>query len=858
VVLIAGMTTTAKSSRRQRRRAETVERRAERRTPARRDLVVPALGVAFLLSGSAGLIHEVVWSRLLGHVFGATSLAITTVLAAYMGGLALGSWWLGRRSETLVDGRRAYAALEIAIGLAALAVPVVLAAVEPLYGALWRRYHFSFGVFSVLRFGLACAILLVPTVLMGATLPILAGYAAGLPGRRLAPPWLYTLNLAGAVLGVALAGFVLLPALGVWGTIIVGALLNIIVGAGVLLLPAAMRALPGRPTPAQSARADPLLLAIAFVSGAVSLATQIAWTRVLSLIVGSTVYAFSTVLVVYLVALGAGSAWASRRGGRVTRVVPDLALMHVLMALCTVGAVWAVNRLPHWYLGLYETWTPESLAGIVAVQVATVFAVLFWPVVCAGTILPLALVGVVPAGASDTGPAVGRIYAINTLGSIAGAMLGGFLLVPRLGSQTTLLGVALLGAVLACVLAARAPTPGWLRPAVFVTAALVVLGVALRPAWNTLALHAGVFEPGRLGSERELVDPEERLVYAREGPTASVIVIERPEDTRVLVINARANASNTPVDMATQVLLAQIPLLLAPRTEDVFIVGWGSGVTAGAALQSHVRRVTAVELEPAVVEASRWFDDANHHARLDRRVTLFEDDARHILLASEDTYDVIVSEPPHPWVAGVANLFTRDFYTLAARRLRPEGVFVQWLQSYEIAFETYRSIVATLQSVFPDVMVFNPPGSSDTILVATRQPLRIDLEALEARWRHSKTHAELARIGLETPAQLLAGLAIAPDGVRRLAEGGRINTDDNMYVEFRGPRDTIRDPYQTARETLAAMMRYHTPVEDALVDPDALLGNRVRLAALIPALRAANRPTDRYETRLRALGAEPG
>jgi spermidine synthase len=856
VVLIAGMTTTARPSRRQRRRAEIVERRAERRTPPRRDLVVPALAVAFLLSGSAGLIHEVVWSRLLGHVFGATSLAITTVLAAYMGGLALGSWWLGRRSETVIDGRRGYAALEIAIGLSALLVPLVLDAVEPLYAALWRRFHFSFGVFSVLRFAVAGAVLLVPTVLMGATLPILAGYAAGLPARRLAPQWLYTLNLAGAVLGVALAGFVLLPALGMWGTIIVGALLNIVVGAGVLLLPAAMRALPGRPMPARTATADPLLLAIAFASGAVSLATQIAWTRVLSLVVGSTTYAFSAVLLVYLVALGVGSAWASRRGARVARVGPDLAVMHALMALCTVGAVSAVNRLPHWYLGLYDAWTPQGLAGIVAVQVATVFAVLFWPVVCAGTILPLALVGVVPAGTADTGPAVGRVYAINTLGSIAGAMLGGFLLVPWLGSQATLLGVALLGAALACGLALGARAPRWLRPAVFAAAALVVAGVALRPAWNTLALHAGVFEPGRLGED--LVDPDERLMYAREGPTASVIVIGRPEEVRVLVINARANASNTPIDMATQVLLAQIPLLLAPRTDDVFIVGWGSGVTAGAALQAPVRRITAVELEPAVVEASRWFDDVNHHARSDPRVTLFEDDARHILFAAEETYDVIISEPPHPWVAGVANLFTRDFYTLAARRLRPEGVFVQWLQSYEIAFETYRAIVATLQSVFPDVMVFNPPGSSDTILVASRQPLRVDLEALEVRWQRPETRAELARVGLEGPAQLLAGLAIAPDGVRRLAAGGRINTDDNMYVEFRGPRDTIRDPYETARETLAALTRYHTPVEDALVDPDALLASRDRLGALISALRAAKRPTERYETRLRALGEGAG
>ncbi|HVH04868.1 MAG TPA: fused MFS/spermidine synthase, partial [Myxococcota bacterium] len=284
--------------------------------------------------------------------------------------------------------------------------------------------------------------------------------------------------------------------------------------------------------------------------------------------------------------------------------------------------------------------------------------------------------------------------------------------------------------------------------------------------------------------------------------------------------------------------------------DDVFIVGWGSGVTAGAALQGPVRRITAVELEPAVVESSRWFDDVNHGARTDPRVQLFEDDARHILLASEDTYDVIVSEPPHPWVAGVANLFTRDFYGLAARRLRPDGVFVQWLQSYEIAFDTYRSIVATLQSVFPDVMIFNPPGSSDTILVASMRPLRIDLDRLDERWRDPSTRAELARVGLEGPATLLAGVAIAPDGVRRLAEGGRINTDDNMYVEFRGPRDRERASAGGVGNVLEELQGRAAAPESWLADPQALLGDRARLAALVEGMRSVERETARYDALL--------
>src|SRR5712691_5009486 len=227
----------AKVARRERRRVELEQRRSPRRQASPAAWVLRVLAVAFLVSGGAGLIHEVVWARLLGHLFGATSLAISTVLAAFMGGLALGSHWIGTRSDRFTDRRQTYAWLEIGIGVLALLVPLLLDLVEPLYGWLWRRFHFSFAVFSVLRFVIASAILIAPTMMMGATLPVLADYTAALQGLRLAPEWLYTMNLAGAVLGVAAAGFVLMPRIGVWGTIAAGAGLNLVVGATVLGLP---------------------------------------------------------------------------------------------------------------------------------------------------------------------------------------------------------------------------------------------------------------------------------------------------------------------------------------------------------------------------------------------------------------------------------------------------------------------------------------------------------------------------------------------------------------------------------------------------------------------------------------------
>ena len=819
---------------------------------------VPILAAAFLLSGAAGLIHEVVWARLLGHVFGATSLAISTVLAAYMGGLALGSYWIGRRTARLKNRPRAYALMELGVGAFALLIPLMLAGVEPLYGWLWRTLHVSPAVFTLLRFLVAGGVLLGPTFLMGATLPVLADYLAGrLPGkgRRLAPQWLYTVNLIGAVLGVAAGGFGLMPGLGIWGTIFVGAALNIVVGLIVLLLPRDCDAEVESSTAARASgasRRHSLLLAAALVSGFTSFATQVAWTRVLVLVVGSTTYAFSTVLLVYLVALAAGSAWASRRGDRLKDVGPDLAAAHMLMALGLLGAILAVNALPEWYPRLVLAWGPESLAGIVAMNSTAVFAILIVPVLFAGAILPLAMVGILredPGGSSGTGEMIGGIYAINTVGAILGAIVGGFVLIPAIGSENTLLSMALIAAILGVVFAFAPPRRPWLANSCLAAAALVLVGSLVSPGWRHHALNAGLFETGRR-DEGRTSDRGDKPLYHREGATATVMVMQSPRGGTYLRINGRTNASDGPNDMSTQVLVAQIPLLLAPHGGDVFIIGVGSGVTMGAALQSPVRRVTTVEMESAVVDASRFFLHVNHDPLNDPRLVLHRDDARHILLASRDDYDVIISEPSHPWVAGVANLFTRDFFETAAKRLREDGLFAQWLQTYQISYDSFRVLLATFQSVYPEVLIFRSRGT-DCILVGSRRPLKIDLADLDRRWADPAVAAETARVGIDRPEDLLAALYTGPDDVRAIVAGAPINTDDNMYVEFHAPREMAGRLNVAMREIFGLVER--TSAESVLVDPGALLSNPERLRGLVTALTRMKRDTTRYEGLLATL-----
>ncbi|HSD79985.1 MAG TPA: fused MFS/spermidine synthase, partial [Solirubrobacteraceae bacterium] len=748
--------------------------------------------------------YEVVWLRWLVQLFGATTLAVSTILTAFMGGLALGSWLGGRAAPRLARPLRAYGLLELAIGAYALLLPLTLDAVPPLLARLGATEASSFGALSLARFGLAGALLLLPTACMGATLPILAqalATEAGRLGGRVGR--LYAVNTAGAVVGTAAAGLALLPAVGVSVTNRLAVALNLAVGLAALAaagrLPAPAPA-PGGPAPASGPagpaprRVAVTALAAVAASGALAMVYEVGWTRALALVLGSSVYAFTVMLTTFLVGLAAGSYVAARRVDRLAEPGLALAVVQLGIALAALAGVAGLGELPWLFLRLFA-WSEGRHGVLLALEFLLSGALILGPALLSGAVFPLA-VRLAAAGRASAGRVVGRLYALNTVGAIAGSFAGGFLLLPAAGIRGTLvlaivvnLGCAL--AVLLLVGARRAV----LMPLAGAIAALALAVPALAPAWPALTMSSGVAVYARSLAPLSRAQFEARrrrvqLLFYEEGLTTTVSV-ERDGRAVFLRVNGKTDASSG-VDMPTQVLLGHLPVLLHPAPRDAVVIGLGSGVSVGAALRHPLARVTVVELEPAVVTASRFFDDVSGRPLADPRTRLVVNDARNFLLLTRERVDVIVSEPSNPWMTGAASLFTREFFELARARLRPGGVFGQWVQLYSLAPETLRTIVATFAAVFPHAAVFQT-ASGDTVLVGSLAPIHPDFGALAARMAAPAVAADLRRVGIAGPDDLLVRLVLDAEDVPRFAHGAVVNTDDNAHVEFTAPRTLYVD-----------------------------------------------------------------
>jgi spermidine synthase len=760
------------------------------------------LFLCFFVSGTSALVYEVVWLRWLVHLFGATTLAVSTILTAYMAGLALGSWLAGRRGAAVTRPLRAYGLLELAIGAYALVLPVLLRGVVPGLRLVGATEASSYAALSLGRFALAILVLALPTACMGATLPILARFATprltqlgGRVGR------LYAVNTAGAVLGTAAAGLALLPTLGTTRTNQVAVALNIAVGVAAIAVgrrlvePAVAGA--SRPDgPAGSVGAlDPdarraalAAFATIAVSGALAMVYEVAWTRGLALVLGSSVYAFTIMLVTFLVGLAGGSYLLARRVDRL--VEPGLALGAVQLGIGAgaLAGVWLLPELPHLFLRLFG-WSGGRHELLLVVQFLLSAALILVPALGSGAVFPICVRLTAPV-VGLASRSVGNLYAVNTVGAIIGSFAGGFVLLPAIGVRGTLLVAVLLD--LGCAAGLILVLPARRVPRLALGAAsLLALAVSVAaPSWPALTMVSGVAvyaERYHRLSREEFRERRERarLVFYEEGLTTTVSVEEFRGDS-FLRVNGKTDASSG-IDMPTQVLLGHLPLLFHPAPRDALVIGLGSGVSVGAALRHPVGRVTVVELERAVVAASRHFEHVNGRPLADPRTRLVINDARNFLLLTSDRFDVVVSEPSNPWVTGAASLFTRDFFELARARLRPGGVFGQWLQLYSLTPETLRTVIATFQAVFPHVVVFQTINQ-DTLLIGSVDPLRVEFPALERRLRADAVRADLGRVGLREPADVFGWLLLDVEDVPRFARGAELNTDDNARLEFAAPR----------------------------------------------------------------------
>ena len=790
--------------------------------------ILKLVAACFFLSGATGLIYEVLWARMLGLVFGATTLAISTVLAAFMGGLALGSALAGRMGAAVKRPVRAYGLLEIGIALYALAVPFLFGAVDNLYAVIWQQFHPGFFTFSLWRFVLSCAMLLVPTTLMGATLPLLSAALLRTTGpASTSVTRLYTRNLAGAICGSLLAGFVLLPLIGVRATIYIAALINIVIGIVTIVadrkiettLDVSADELQNEDFPSatenvlsgetnQTVDSDNhamFWLACAFISGFVTFSTQVAWTRMLTMIVGSSTYAFSIVVALFLLGLSAGAYLIARRSqaadlrGVVLRV-------EIFTAISLVMSLVVANRIPRLLIGTGLYFKINSWGGLLTLQIVSIAILVLVPAFLMGMVMPLVLVW---AGSKSTGESVrlvGRSYAVNTVGAIVGAFSAGFVLIPKVNTRFTILFAAALCLIVAgAAYRPKADAPDRDLQRVIaggVTLAVIVLMFVFAPRLNLGDLSIGAYDSlvRVLGKSRGEVEdgtvqqrgPEihELLMY-EEGPTSTVSV-RKDWDITSMAINGRTNASDKE-DMSTQVMLGQMPLLVAPQIRNALIVGYATGVTAGSILQSPIESVECLELEPATINGSRFFEHVNNRPLDDPRLKLIIDDARTYLRVTPTRYDIIVSEPSHPWVPGVANLFTQEFFQLGRDRLNDDGIFVQWLQIYQLSTDSLRSVLGTFQKTFPHVLVFRVEGTwkgKDLLLIGSRTPLTLD--RIKERVSDPRIAVELARVKMNSEADVKAWYVCNEAQLAPATADSVINTDDNMHIETTVPREAFR------------------------------------------------------------------
>jgi spermidine synthase len=778
----------------------------------------------FFLSGATGLVYEVLWIRMLGLVFGHTVFAVTTVLTAFMAGLGLGSWIFGRIADRQARPLRLYGLLEIGVGVFCLLVPVLLPLVEMVYRALARGLGLSFFAFSLAQFALVLALFLPPTTLMGATLPILSrvfATDARSLGRRVG--FLYALNTFGAVVGTALAGYVLLPGLGMRTTLLLAAAVNLVVGALIVLADRRLVA----PAPAVEPSAPPEVVversgSMALVTaglagaGAASMIYEVAWTRALSLVIGSSTYAFTAMLLAFLLGLALGSALFSRLFGARALGPAAFGGLQLGVGLASLGILPVFERLPDVVVRALAV----SLAPgfVLLVEVALAVAAMLAPTLLIGAGFPCA-VQVAARGPARIGFDVGRLYAMNTLGAIVGTVVAGFALVPLVGAQGAVrVAIALnLALGLAMLLAARRAVTRWQWLAAGTLAVVIVAGLVRVPAWNPAVMAAGAAVyarqyqrfAGQGGVAQAAADST--LLFYRDGLTATVSV-HREGPTTFLRVNGKTDASNG-VDMHMQLMLGHLPLLLHPDARSVLVIGLGSGVTVGAVAAHPVTRVDAVEIEPAVVQAAEFFRKENRDALRDARVHLALGDARNVMLASDRQWDVIVSEPSNPWIGGVATLFSEEFYALARSRLAPSGVMVQWIDGYAIQPEDLKMIVRTFRTAFPATTVWHAHGIADFILMGSVQARPFDLGRVQAAWDASPALREdFARLGFRESWVFLADFLLAEPDAARLTLGADLNTDDLLPLEFSAPRSLHRDTASTNYRMMRAFRTRELPL----------------------------------------------
>jgi spermidine synthase len=804
------------------------------------------LSLCLFLSGAAALIYEVLWSRQFALVMGHTVYALSTIITAFLGGLALGAWlggrWTSRRGVSL----RLYAAMELAIGVTALCVPLLVRWLDPVFGLLYRGVGDSLLVYSLAQFVLCGAAVLVPTVLMGATLPVVTAMWVGDRGEVTGSVGiLYGMNTLGGMVGAALAGFVLLPAIGMGSTALVAVGLNVAVAVsafGFSRLRAGEGAQATEPEGERTwgqARAtepmgsageslSPASLALLYgISGFAALALEVGWARLVGLSIGSTTYGFTIILVSFIAGIGLGSLFLPRIAFLTRDPIRGIFLLHAVIALAGILSVGYLGQLPVIVLRL--TADPDLVGGSLIVgEIALVFATIALPAMAMGGIFPL-LTALVHRGATAAGYAVGIAYSANTFGNILGSLFAGFVFIPMIGMRATIIVAAALSGVsgIAYLLPRlRAHSPAALLAAMGLMLTMVVAAL-LVPAWEPALLTSAPFlaQPAApKPSTATAADVQQfgEIVSFREG-ASTVVTVTRMRGTSMLFQDGIGESNSL---ASLHRVLGHIPLLIHGDAKRALVIGLGAGHTLSAVATHPLAEIDCLEISPEVIDAARQYfvrDGID-----DPRVRLSVGDGRNHLRHSGKTYDVIVSQPSHVWLAGASSLFTREFFEEVRDHLNPGGVASSWF--YAFTEEARQSIIGAFAETFPQAFLFHNQGVP-SLLIGLKEDRALPAAALLGAMRSPRVRQDTTSLRIDDPARVLGALIAGRRRLREYAAPVPANSDDNGYVAFHGLGDAVPAPFTH----LTALQE--NPLD--YIDPD--LGSPLQTQAFIERLEAATR-----------------
>ncbi len=749
----------------------------------------------FFLSGFTGLSYEILWLKRLGLIFGVSAYATSTILIIFFSGLALGSFLFGKIADKSKNLIRQYALLESGISFYALGTPWFFKFIS----GLGQKFAYSYQGFDFATAAMALLFLIIPTILMGATLPVISRLLAKENAAGQAFSLSYSTNTLGGALGVLISALFLLPQLGWIKSLYVIVLINGLIAIAAFI---ASRFLNFEPENLEiksqkfSKKTDLMpktqnyLLIIAFFTGCAALALEVLLSRALILVLGSSIYAITITFFTFILGIALGAGFIQKSIDRLKHNIFMLGLSLFSTGITVLFLIPTFNGLPFLFLKFFAKWQ-QNINLIFFSQFIISGLILLVPTFLMGISLPLIVRAYVQNDQQEKfGKNIGKIYSINTAGGILGSFISGFLFLPKFGLYKSLIISAFLYIAAMLILSFKQPKRDGIKIFVLLIAIfLIFIGFKL-PKWNQKIITSGVsvYAPSYINlNQRELKQQlgSGELLYFKDG-LLSTITVTKFGNILSLKINGKADASNAG-DQDTQILLGQIPMQINPESKNALVIGLGSGITAGQLSQYPLQNIDVVEIEPAVPAAARFFEKENHQALSDKRVKIIIDDARSYLNKTQKKYDLIVSEPSTPWISGISNLFTKEYFETTKNHLTHNGLMVQWLPLAQLSLPEVKTILATFKNVFPYLQIWDTFQVADLILVGSTQNSKIDYQTLPHNFSSPQVTQNMNNIYIKNPAQFLSYFVTANLTDAALS-GAPIQTDDKITLEYSAPK----------------------------------------------------------------------